>query len=136
MTAPGFTVSAAKVIRKNSLIGSFDLRFPSGLIVRGVMLFQKNGKRLGSFPSKEWTTSDGVKKYTPIIEFETRATSGSVLVAGPAGRQPGVPRNRGDDRQRCRITFAQSPAPLAAKCPAARCSRPDLDMGRKTEALV
>ena len=59
-----FTVSNAKVLRKNTLIGCFDLQMPSGLIVRGAMLFEKNGKRWIGFPSREWVKSDGTKSYS------------------------------------------------------------------------
>ena len=68
-----FTISNAKSIRKNSLIGFFDLRMPSGLIVRGAMLFEKNGRRWVGFPSKEWVKQDGSKSYFPLIEFADRS---------------------------------------------------------------
>ncbi len=64
-----FKISNARVIRKNSLIGSFDLEMPLGLIVRGVMLHEKNGKRWVNFPSKEWVKPDGAKQYFPLLEF-------------------------------------------------------------------
>lgn len=67
-----FVITNAKVIRKNSLVGSFDLELPSGLVVRGAMLFEKNGRRWVNFPSKEWTKSDGTKGYLPLLEFATR----------------------------------------------------------------
>jgi hypothetical protein len=68
----GFIVDNPKRLNKNSLVGSFDLQMPSGLIVRGAMLFEKNGKRWVSFPSKEWTDRTGVKKYFPLLEFASR----------------------------------------------------------------
>ena len=67
-----FIISNGKLLRKNSLIGSFDLEMPSGLIVRGVMLFEKDGRRWVNFPSKEWTKSDGSKGYFPLLEFTSR----------------------------------------------------------------
>jgi hypothetical protein len=67
-----FTISNPKLIRKNSLVGSFDLQLPSGLIIRGAMLFEKAGKRWVHFPSKEWTDHSGVKKYFPLLEFASR----------------------------------------------------------------
>jgi hypothetical protein len=67
-----FKISNPKVLRKNSLIGSFDLAMPSGLIVRGAMLFEKNGKRWINFPSKEWLKADGTKAYFPLLEFASR----------------------------------------------------------------
>jgi hypothetical protein len=68
-----FTVTSAKQLRKGTLLGFFDLEMPSGLIVRGAMLFEKNGKRWIGFPSKEWVKSDGTKGYMPLLEFADRA---------------------------------------------------------------
>jgi hypothetical protein len=68
-------ITNAKLLRKNSLIGSFDLQMPSGLIVRGAMLFEKNGRRWVGFPSKEWVKSDGTKAYSPLLEFSSRDVS-------------------------------------------------------------
>ena len=58
-----------KRIGKNTLVGVFDLEMPSGLKINGVMLHEKNGKRWVQFPSKEWLTPDGEKRYLPLIEF-------------------------------------------------------------------
>ena len=69
-----FVITNAKLVRKNSLVGSFDLEMPSGLIVRGAMLLQKNGGRWINFPSKEWTKSDGAKGYFPLLEFNSKET--------------------------------------------------------------
>ena len=68
-----FTISNAKQMRKGTLLGFFDLEMPSGLIVRGAMLFEKNGKRWVGFPSKEWTKQDGTKGYSPLLEFADRS---------------------------------------------------------------
>jgi hypothetical protein len=70
-----FTITNPKVIRKNSLIGFFDLEMPSGLIVRGVMLLEKNGKRWINFPSKEFAKQDGTRGFIPLLEFSTREIS-------------------------------------------------------------
>ena len=70
-----FTITNAKLIGKKSLVGSFDLEMPSGLIVRGCMLFEKNGKRWVNFPSKEYQKSDGSKGYFPLLEFASREIS-------------------------------------------------------------
>jgi hypothetical protein len=48
---------------------------PSGLIVRGAMLFEKNGGRWVGFPSKEWTKQDGSKGYSPLFAFASREIS-------------------------------------------------------------
>jgi hypothetical protein len=70
-----FTIINAKVLRKNSLVGFFDLQMPSGLIVRGAMLFEKSGKRWVGFPSKEWIKPEGTKSYFPLLEFASRDVS-------------------------------------------------------------
>jgi hypothetical protein len=67
-----FTVSNPKILRKGTLVGTVDLAMPSGLVVRGLMLFEKNDKRWCSFPSKEWTGQDGKKNYSPLLEFASR----------------------------------------------------------------
>ncbi len=72
MTAPVFTVSKPRILRKNSLVGTFDLHFPSGLILHGAMLLEKGTRRWVGFPSKEWLKSDGSKAYTPLLEFANR----------------------------------------------------------------
>jgi hypothetical protein len=70
-----FIVSNTKILRKGTLIGFFDLEMPSGMIVRGAMLFEKNGKRWVNFPSKEWVKSDGTRGHTPLLEFADRSVS-------------------------------------------------------------
>lgn len=70
-----FVVSNPKPMRKGTLIGFVDLEMPSGLIVRGLMLFEKNNKRWCSFPSKEYTKPDGGKGYSPLLEFADRSVS-------------------------------------------------------------
>ena len=68
-----FTVTNAKILRKGALVGVFTLQTPSGLIVHGAMLFEKNGKRWVNFPSKEFTKPDGTKGYLPLLEFADRS---------------------------------------------------------------
>jgi hypothetical protein len=67
-----FVASNPKLIRKGTLVGSFDLAMPSGLIIRGAMLFSKADSQWVNFPSKEYTDATGVKKYYPLLEFESR----------------------------------------------------------------
>jgi hypothetical protein len=70
-----FTITNAKIIGKKSLVGSFDLELPSGLIIRGAMLFESNGRRWVNFPSKEYQKQDGTKGYFPLLEFASREIS-------------------------------------------------------------
>jgi hypothetical protein len=70
-----FIVTNPKQMRKGTLLGFFDLEMPSGLIIRGAMLFEKNGKRWVGFPSKEWVKADRTKGYMPLLEFADRLIS-------------------------------------------------------------
>jgi hypothetical protein len=69
-----YIVSNPKPMRKGTLLGFFDLEMPSGLIVRGVMLFEKNDRRWCSFPSKEFSKQDGSKGYSPLLEWASKET--------------------------------------------------------------
>jgi hypothetical protein len=76
-----FVISNPKPMRKWTLIGFVDLEMLSGLIVRGLMLFEKSNKRWCSFPSKEYTKQDGTKGYGPLIEFASRDISDKFMSA-------------------------------------------------------
>jgi hypothetical protein len=67
--APTFKVSNPKRLNKGHLVGSVDVSAPWGIKIIGVMLFQKDGKRWLSFPSKEWIKQDGSKGYLPLVEW-------------------------------------------------------------------
>jgi hypothetical protein len=86
-----FIVSKAKILNKGSLIGAFDLEMPSGLIVRGMMLFESNGRRWVNFPSKEFVKPDGSRGYYPLLEFTTKEVENNfqkqaLVVVGEAFR--------------------------------------------------
>jgi hypothetical protein len=94
--AQAFVVTDARLVRKNSLVGTFDVEMPSGLIVRGAMLLEKNGSRWINFPSKKWIKPDGSKGFFPLLEFKDRATrdrfqahvlplAEAALICGPGG---------------------------------------------------
>jgi hypothetical protein len=70
-----FELTNPRPLDKNTLRGVFDIQMPSGLIVRGAMLFEKDGKRWVGFPSKEWQKPDGGKGYSPLLEFADRTIS-------------------------------------------------------------
>jgi hypothetical protein len=48
----GFALSNPKRLNKGTLAGSFDLEMPSGLVVRGAMLFEKGGRRVHGCPAR------------------------------------------------------------------------------------
>jgi DNA-binding cell septation regulator SpoVG len=73
MTAtPRFLITNAKLIRKNSLVGVFDVQLPSGMIIRGVMLLESNGRRWVNMPSEAYQKADGTKAWKSVIEFAAR----------------------------------------------------------------
>lgn len=96
-----FTATNPKMIRKGTLIGSVDLAMPSGLRVRGLMLFESHGRRWVNFPSIPWTKSDGSKSYVPVLEFESRQISdrfGAAVVPICEAALGLAPLAPGDDR--------------------------------------
>lgn len=65
-----------KPFHKNTLRGFFTLSLPSGLVLRNIMLHERNGKRWISLPSREYLdSSTGKKKYLPFIDFRDRDSS-------------------------------------------------------------
>jgi hypothetical protein len=103
--AQAFVITNARLVRKNSLVGTFDVEMPSGLVVRGAMLLEKNDSRWINFPSKEWIRLDGSKGYFPLLEFKDRTTRdrfqarvlplAEAALAGPAPEQSKQERQRG-----------------------------------------
>lgn len=58
-----------RAINKGAVVGSFDVRIPKwGVIINDCTLFEKDGRRWISFPSKPYE-SEGQKKYFPMIQF-------------------------------------------------------------------
>jgi hypothetical protein len=64
-----FAVTNPKLLHKGALIGSVDVDTPWGLKIIGAMLFEKEGKRWLSFPSKEWIKQDGARGFFPLLEW-------------------------------------------------------------------
>ena|SRR5262245_53551421 len=73
----GFAISSAKLIRKNSLVGAFDLELPSGMIIRGAMLLESGGRRWVNLPSESYQKPDGTKGWKPFIEFVSKEVRAS-----------------------------------------------------------
>ena len=78
-------ISDWKPHSKNTLRGFFTVTLPSGMVLRGLMLHQKDGARWIGFPAKEYTDQQGAKQYARFVEFRDRTTADkfrdSVLVA-------------------------------------------------------
>jgi hypothetical protein len=67
-----FSIFNPKVIRKNSLVGSFDLELPSGLIIRGALLMESHGKRWINLPSKPYQKEDGAQGWFSFVDFASK----------------------------------------------------------------
>jgi hypothetical protein len=62
-----------KQINKGALVGSMSMQFEEwgGLIIRDITLFQKDGKRWLSFPSRAYE-KDGKTEYFQYVRFEDK----------------------------------------------------------------
>lgn len=68
-----------KTFEKNSLRGFCDVEMPSGMIIHGITIFEKDGTRWASPPSKAAIGKsgtqihrDGKPLYNPIVSFTTK----------------------------------------------------------------
>lgn len=66
---PAFAVTNFKPFAKGSLVGFFDVEFPSGLILRECSLYSKDGKRWVNPPSRKFTGKDGETRYQRMVDF-------------------------------------------------------------------
>ena len=71
-TNAGFMVKEWRPYVKNTLQGFLSLELPSGLVLHGFTLHQKNGSRWVSPPAKEFTKADGTKSWVPQIDFVSK----------------------------------------------------------------
>jgi DNA-binding cell septation regulator SpoVG len=70
-----FIIDNPKLINRGSLLGSFDITLPSGLIIHDCKLFEKGASRWIGLPSREYIKNDGTKSYFPLVEFRDREVS-------------------------------------------------------------
>jgi hypothetical protein len=54
---------------RNTLRGFFDLRLPSGLILRGASLHWKDGKHWVGLPARSYAGADGGQKWAALVDF-------------------------------------------------------------------
>lgn len=66
-----FVVREWRPYSKHTLQGFLSLELPSGLIVHGITLHEKNDSRWVSMPAREYL-KDGQKTWAPIIEFTSK----------------------------------------------------------------
>jgi hypothetical protein len=70
-TARGFAVHEWKPFEKNTLRGFLSLELPSGIILHGCTLHEKNGSRWVGLPAKQYE-KDGTKTWAPLVEFTSK----------------------------------------------------------------
>jgi len=68
MSSATFVVSNWKEFEKGALRGFLDIELPSGMILRGCSLVQKDGRRWIGTPSKPV----GEGKYQQVVEFVSK----------------------------------------------------------------
>jgi hypothetical protein len=61
-----------KRLEKNTLRAFFDVELPSGLILCGCTLHEKEAKRWIGLPAKPYTKDDGSQSWAKIVDFTTR----------------------------------------------------------------
>jgi hypothetical protein len=67
--AQAFEISNWKPFVKNTLQGFFTVTTPGGMVIHGCTYHIKGESRWVGMPAKEFTTTAGVKSWTPQIEF-------------------------------------------------------------------
>jgi len=63
-----------RAINRKTVIGSFTLELPSGLIIRDILLHEREGERWIQLPSKEWLAASGETRYSQLLEFRDDET--------------------------------------------------------------
>jgi len=73
VSAPAwFEVSEWRPFEKGTLKGFWSLTLPSGLVIHGLSLHQKTGRRWLSMPARPWRKDDSVIVWNPVIEFASK----------------------------------------------------------------
>ena len=62
-------------MRKGNLVGFFTVTTPSGMVIHGCSLFEKDGKRWVGLPSRAIDKPDGTKIYKAHVEFTSKEVS-------------------------------------------------------------
>ena len=81
-----------KYVGKGSLLGFADLFVPAfGLEIYGCSVFQKDGRKWISFPSRETGVDEsGKKKYWPHLRFKSRESMDKFSIAALQAIEPKV----------------------------------------------
>jgi hypothetical protein len=68
----GFNVREWKPFEKNTLRGFLSIELPSGMILHGLTVHQKDDSRWVGLPAKEYT-KNGERSWIPQVEFASKA---------------------------------------------------------------
>jgi hypothetical protein len=66
---PSATVLCARRVEKNSLRGFFDLRLPSGLVLRSCSLHLSHNRWWVGMPVQSYTNADGERSWSAVVDF-------------------------------------------------------------------
>jgi hypothetical protein len=64
-----------KPLDKNTLRAVFTANLASGMVIHGLMLHERAGRRWVGLPAKEYTDRTGARQFARIIEFINRAAA-------------------------------------------------------------
>jgi hypothetical protein len=68
-----FVASSWKAIGQKTMVGSFDLELPSGMIIRNCVLHEhQTGRRWVAYPAQSYKKADGTVAYLNVIDFCSR----------------------------------------------------------------
>jgi hypothetical protein len=58
---------------RNTLLGFTDVLLPSGLLIRGIAVHEKNGRKWLGLPARQYENDAGTLTWIPILELPDRA---------------------------------------------------------------
>ena len=94
-TTRGFAVPEWKPFEKNTLRGFLSLELPSGMIIHGCTVHEKNGARWIGLPARQFQKPDGEKSWSPLIEFVSKDSREKFQAAALAAVDSHLQKARG-----------------------------------------
>jgi len=67
-----FTIENWKPFHKNTMVGFLDLVLPSGMILRGCILHEKDSARWIALPARSYANDSGGTTWVTTVEFATK----------------------------------------------------------------